>query len=146
MISTLFRTLISTLTSHRKLALENLALRQQIIVLQRSVKRPRLKKIDRVSWMLLSKTWSDWANTLTLVKPDTVVRWHRQGHGRPAAPSEVRQLIRGMSQANSLWGVTLPGRFYSTYAPEATIAGIGMRDRLVDRQQQGRAPARRILR
>jgi hypothetical protein len=117
MISTLFRTLTSSLATHRKLALENLALRQQLVVLQRSVKRPRLKTTDRVFWVLLSRTWSDWANTLTLVKPDTVVRWHRKGfklywtwtsrrkgHGRPAVPAEIRQLIRRISQANSLWG------------------------------------------
>ena len=117
MISTLFRTLFSVLGTHRKLALENLALRQQIVVLQRSVKRPRLKKSDRVFWVLLSKTWNDWAKTLTLVKPDTVVRWHRKGfrlywtwksrwkgQGRPAVPAEVRRLIRRMSQANSRWG------------------------------------------
>ena len=117
MISTLFRTLISSVTTHHKLALENLALRQQIVVLQRSIKRPRLKKTDRVFWVLLSQIWGDWANTLTLVKPDTVVRWHRKGfklywtwksrrngHGRPAVPSEVLQLIRRMSQTNSLWG------------------------------------------
>ena len=67
--------------------------------------------------MLLAKIWNDWANTLILVKPDTVVRWHRKGfrlywtwnsrrkgHGRPAVPSEIRQLIRRMSQANSRWG------------------------------------------
>ena len=64
MMSTLLRTLISSLATHRKLALENLALRQQIVVLQRSVKRPRLKKTDRVFWVLLSKMWDDWANTL----------------------------------------------------------------------------------
>jgi hypothetical protein len=79
MISTLFRTLLSVLATQCKLALENLALRQQIVVLQCSVKRPRLKKTDRVFWVLLSKIWDDWANTLTLVKPDTVVRWHRKG-------------------------------------------------------------------
>jgi len=45
-------------------------------VLQRSVKRPRLKKTDRVFWVLLSKVWNDWTETLTLVKPDTVGRWH----------------------------------------------------------------------
>ena len=71
MISTLLRTLISTLASHRKLALENLALRQQIAVLQRSVKRPRLKKSDRLFWALLSRIWTDWAETLTIVKPET---------------------------------------------------------------------------
>ena len=73
-----FRTLISVLGTHRKLAFENLALRQQIAVLQRSVKRPRLKKSDRVFWVLLAKLWNDWAKTLTLVQPDTVVRWHRR--------------------------------------------------------------------
>jgi len=117
MISTLFRTLFSVLGSQRKLALENLALRQQIVVLRRSVKRPRLKRTDRVFWVLLSRTWSDWANTLILVKPDTVVRWHRtgfrvywtwksrhRGDGRPAVPRRVRDLIRRISKANSLWG------------------------------------------
>jgi len=117
MISTLFRTLISALGPQRDLALENLALRQQIAVLQRSVKRPRLKKIDRVFWAFLSKVWNDWTENLTLVKPDTVVRWHRKGFrlywtwksrqngkGRPAVASEIRGLIRKMSRANPLWG------------------------------------------
>ncbi len=117
MISTLLRTLISTLASHRQLALENLALRQQIAVLQRTTKRPRLKNSDRLFWVLLSKIWKDWAGGLAVVKPGTVIRWHRKGfrlywtwksrrkgHGRPAVPSEVRQLIRRMSQTNSRWG------------------------------------------
>ena len=73
MIATLVRTLVSVLGTHRKLALENLALRQQIAVLQRSVKRPRLKTTDRGFWVLLSKIWNDWTETLTLVKPDTVI-------------------------------------------------------------------------
>jgi len=117
MISTLLRTLISTLTSHRALALENLALRQQIAVLQRSVKRPRLKNSDRLFWVLLAKIWKDWTDALAVVKPETVIRWHRKGfklywtwksrrrgHGRPAVSSEVRELIRKMSRANPLWG------------------------------------------
>ena len=117
MISTLLRTLISTLTSHRALALENLALRQQIAVLQRSVKRPRLKNSDRLFWVLLAKIWKDWTDALTVVKPETVIRWHRKGfklywtwksrrrgHGRPAVSSEIRELIRKMSRANPLWG------------------------------------------
>jgi len=73
MVSTLLRTLISMLATHRQLALENLALRQQIAVLQRSVKRPRLKKSDRLFLVLLSRAWTDWAKTLTLVKPETVI-------------------------------------------------------------------------
>jgi transposase InsO family protein len=67
--------------------------------------------------VLLSKIWKDWADALTFVKPETVIRWHRKGfklywtwksrrkgHGRPAVSSELRELIRKMSQANPLWG------------------------------------------
>ena len=117
MISTLLRTLISTLASHRKLVLENLALRQQIVVLQRFAKRPRLKTQDRVFWVLLSRIWSGWRDSLSVVKPETVIRWHRKGfrlywtwksrrtgQGRPAVSPEVRELIRTMSRANRLWG------------------------------------------
>jgi len=60
MISTLLGTLISTLASHRKLVLENLALRQQIAVLRRSVKRPHLRKSDRLFWALLFRIWTNW--------------------------------------------------------------------------------------
>ncbi len=117
MISTLFRSLISALSSHRKLALENLALRQQLSVLRRSVKRPHLKSRDRLFWVLLSTIWTDWAEMLTIVKPETVIRWHRKGFrlywtwksrrtgkGRPAVALEIRELIRKMSRANPLWG------------------------------------------
>jgi transposase InsO family protein len=117
MISTLLRSLISTLASHRKLALENLALRQQIAVLRRSVNRPHLKKGDRLFWALLSRIWTNWAETLTIVKPETVIRWHRKGFrlywtwksrrkgkGRPAVASAIRELIRKMSWANPCWG------------------------------------------
>jgi len=79
MISTLFRTLISMLATQRQLALENLALRQQIAVLQRSVTRPHLKTRDRLFWVLLPRVWTEWAEALTLVKPETVIRWHRKG-------------------------------------------------------------------
>jgi hypothetical protein len=74
MISTLLRTLISVLATRQELALENLALRQQIAVLQRSVKRPHLKNHDRLFWALLSRIWKDWAEVLTVVKPETVIR------------------------------------------------------------------------
>ncbi len=79
MITTLLRALLSALSSHRKLALENLALRQQIAVLQRSIKRPRLKKSDRLFWVLLRRFWKEWANSLAVVKPGTVIGWHRKG-------------------------------------------------------------------
>jgi hypothetical protein len=60
--------------------LENLALRHQIGVLQRSAsKRPKLTPLDRVLWAWLSGIWSDWRSALAIVKPETVVAWHRAG-------------------------------------------------------------------
>ena len=117
MISTLLRTLISALSAQRSLALENLALRQQIAVLQRGSRRPLLKDTDRLFWCFLSKIWQGWAHALVIVKPETVISWHRRGfrhywtrksscknRGRPPVAPEVRRLIRTMSQANPLWG------------------------------------------
>ncbi len=100
------------------LTAENLALRHQLGVLQRSVKRPRLRRRDRILWVWLSRLWADWQSSLVIVKPETVVGWHRQGFklywrwksrsgkvGRPKIEAEVRRLIRRMSQENPLWGV-----------------------------------------
>jgi putative transposase len=61
------------------LAAENLALRQQLAVLQVLAKRPRLRKRDRIFWVWLSWLWSDWRSSLMIVKPETVIRWHREG-------------------------------------------------------------------
>jgi putative transposase len=63
---------------HRAVALENLALRQQLAVLRRTGTRPHLRSTDRMFWMLLVKAWRDWRSALIVVQPDTVVRWHRQ--------------------------------------------------------------------
>ena len=105
------------LAGRAALVTENLALRHQLAVLRRSVSRPRLRRRDRILWAWLSRIWKDWRSSLVIVKPDTVVSWHRQGFrlywrwksrhrgdGRPAVPREVRDLIRRMSKANSLWG------------------------------------------
>jgi transposase InsO family protein len=98
------------------LAAENLALRQQLAVLKRSVSRPKLQARDRFFWTLLSRFWSGWRSALVIVSPDTVVRWHRQGFrlfwrwksrgqpGRPTLAREVQQLIRRLSRDNPLWG------------------------------------------
>jgi hypothetical protein len=96
--------------------LENLALRHQIGVLQRSVKkRPRLTAADRILWAWLCGIWSDWRSALVIVKPETVIAWHRKGFrlfwtwkirhgqaGRPAVSKEVRDLIRKMFYENPL--------------------------------------------
>ena len=117
MLFIILRTIISALRSHRALALEHLALRHQLAVLRRSAKRPRLTNRDRILWVILSRFWADWRRPLTFVQPETVIRWHRRGFrlywrwksrprwpGRQRVPKEVRDLIRGMSRSNPLWG------------------------------------------
>ena len=110
-------TLLSLLKTRQKLLLENLALRQQLAVLNRSAKRPQLRPSDRIFWIVLSRIWRHWSETLLIVQPATVVHWHRQGFrwywtwksrvqrlGRPSLDPMVRELIRKMSRANPLWG------------------------------------------
>lgn len=117
MILALLRGSLSALATRQRLVLENLALRQQLAVLQRDSKRPRLNKADRVFWITLSRFWAGWASALTLVKPETVIGWHRKGfrlywkwrsrstrRGRPKVLLETRELIREMSRANPTWG------------------------------------------
>ncbi len=96
--------------------IENLALRQQLATLA-SRRRPVIRPADRAFWILLRRFWSGWAESLAIVRPDTVVRWHRAGFriywnwlsrrgrrsGRPPLPREVRALIRRMATENS-WG------------------------------------------
>jgi transposase InsO family protein len=107
----------SALKSRATLQLENLALRHQLGVLRRSVKRPKLTSVDRLLWTWLSELWSDWQSSLMIVKPETVIAWHRKGFrlfwtwkvrhgrpGRPTVPKDVRALIRKMSRENPLWG------------------------------------------
>lgn len=61
------------------LAAEILALRHQLAVLQRTTpKRPRLRAIDRLLWMVLSSVWPNWRQAMQMVRPATVVRWHRR--------------------------------------------------------------------
>ena len=103
--------------SRSNLIIENLALRQQLTVQQRTIKRPKLKRQDRLFWAWLSQTWPDWKSTLIVVKPETVIKWHRQGFklywrwksgvgkaGRPKISREIRDLIRQMSRENPTWG------------------------------------------
>ena len=120
----LFLALSWTLLSvfkHRRdlgdLALENFALRQQLIVFKRLHPRPQLHHRDRLFWAWLSRIWSSWRESLIIVRPETVIGWHRQafsffwtkishrkGAGRPPVSSHVRALIKQMSEANPTWG------------------------------------------
>ncbi len=101
----------------RALALENLALRQQLAVYRRAHRRPRLRSADRAFWVWISRLWDGWKTTLILVKPETVIRWHRQGFklywrwrsrtrrpGRPRIPPEHIAFIRRMSRDHPTWG------------------------------------------
>jgi len=110
-------TLRTAARSRAELQLEVLALRHQLQVLQRTrPRRVRLAKTDRWLWVVLSRIWTGWRTTLVVVKPETVIAWHRQGFrlwwtwksrrrmGRPTVPADVRTLIRTMSQANPRWG------------------------------------------
>ena len=109
-------TLRSVVRTHRELALENLVLRQQLAVWKARQPRPRLTDMDRIFWVFLSRLWTSWRHSLQVVRPETVVGWHRQGFrrywswksrrrwGRPAIGRDLRDLIRQMSRANPLWG------------------------------------------
>jgi putative transposase len=115
LLRSLFLAALAFVETRRQLAVEILALRHQLGVLKRSVKRPRLTNVDRGLWVLLSRRWSSWSDALIIVKPATVIRWHRAGFGRywtwrsrpkggrPAIDPEVRRLIKRMATAN-LWG------------------------------------------
>src|SRR5438552_7040940 len=120
----MFEVLISFLLSFRVYfrtrsdnQLEILALRHQIGVLQRKTPKPKLKPADRRVWVWLSQWWPRWRSALVMVKPATVIDWHRRGirwywtwrvrhghAGRPSVPQETRELIRILSRNNSTWG------------------------------------------
>src|SRR5262245_14464563 len=120
MISVLVSMILSIrswLRSRAELQLELLALRHQLYVLNRSrTHRLRLATADRWLWTWLSRAWPAWRTALVIVKPETVIAWHRQGFrlfwtwksrrrlGRPTLPTDVRELIRMMSERNPLWG------------------------------------------
>jgi putative transposase len=103
--------------SRAALQLEIIALRHQLGVLQRSVKRPKLTPADRLLWAWLSTVWEDWKSGVFIMKASTVLGWHHKGfrlfwtwkirrgkRGRPSVPKQVRELIRTMSRDNPLWG------------------------------------------
>ncbi len=110
--------LINALVVDRsRLALENAALRQQIVVLKRSVTRAKINDSDRVFWILMRRLLDSWRETLLIVKPETVIKWHRKGWryfwhrksllgnpGRPKIDPDVIELIRRMSRDNATWG------------------------------------------
>ena len=98
------------------IAVEIIALRQQVAVLKRKRPRPPLRSLDRLFWMILRTSWSRWRDALVIVKPETVVGWHRASFrlywrwksrprgGRPRITPELRALIRRLAHENTNWG------------------------------------------
>jgi len=96
---------------------ENMALRHQLSCLIHRERQPKLRPVDRVFWVLLSRFWNGWKESLAIVKPATVLAWHRKGFrlfwrwksrkrglGRPRIPLEIRRLIIEMATMNVGWG------------------------------------------
>lgn len=130
--------------SRAALVAENLALRQQLAVFRASGLQPKLRKRNRIFWVWMSWLWSDWRSWLVIVKPETVIRWHREGFklywrwksrkklGRPKTDKGIRDLIRRMAQENPTWGAP---RIQSELAllghtiAESTVAKYMQRER-----------------
>jgi len=98
----------------RSIEADNLVLRRQLALYkERGIRPRRIDELTRLSLGWLSR-WCDWRSCLVVVRPETVVRWHRAGWrlvwryksrpGRPPIPLEIRGLIRRFARENPLWG------------------------------------------
>jgi putative transposase len=112
LLTAIVHAIVALLRHRASLVAENLALRQQLAVLRRAAPRPRLRAVDRAFWVALSRTWSRWAETVVIVKPETVIGWHRRGFvrfwarhsrcaGRPPIAPAIVELI--VAQENPTW-------------------------------------------
>jgi transposase InsO family protein len=129
LILTLLRSLLSGCQYRSWLVLENLALRHQLAVLNRQLRKPKLRPADRLLWVGLRRFWSQWQEALLLFQPQTVIAWHRRGFhlfwrwksrprlGRPSSNGELIALIRRMWQENPTWG---------SWRIQAELAKLGM--------------------
>ncbi len=112
----LLRALVGLFRSRAALLAENAMLRQQVIVLRRAVPRPRLKAHDRLGISAITKVFPSLLAAVAIVRPETVLRWHRslwkllwrrrsrRPIGRPPIDADTRSLIRRMWKENPLWG------------------------------------------
>ncbi len=111
-VALLYR-MLAFIRSREEQAIVELALRQQLATYAHERRRPRLSPFDRTFWVVLSRLWPRWKNHLVVVRPETVVRWHRQGFrrywrsistpgpGRPPISREVQELIVRMATENA---------------------------------------------
>ena len=145
-IKNCYRWLFSKLNIIGRLTAENVALRQQLIVLKRNHKRPVLKVRGRLFWVLLSRIWTGWRDVVYVVQPDTVIRWHKRAfkfywrrksergkHGRPSLDPEFRAIVLKMAEANPLWGAP-------TIHGELLKLGIDISQRTVSKLIRQRTP------
>jgi hypothetical protein len=137
----------AALRDRSDLLAEHLLLRHQLAVLTRPTRRrPRLRTRDRLLWVLARRLRRDWREHLVLVRPETVVRWHRHAWrlfwrwrsrtrlGRPRLSQEVRELIAAMARDNPLWGT-------ERIRGELLKLGLAVSNRSI-RRYRGRGPAR----
>jgi putative transposase len=142
----LLRVLPFLFGGHRQLALENLALRQQLAVYKRTATRPRLRATDRLFWVGLARAWAGWRQPLMIVTPNTVLRWQRRRFreywtklsarptgGRPPVHADIKALVTRMATANPLWGAP---RIHG----EILKLGIEVAERTVSRLMPKRRP------
>lgn len=112
LVTSIVLSAIALFRSRENQAIVELALRQQLSVYVHRHPRPRLSPLDRAFWVFLSRFWSHWRTALVLVRPETVIRWHRKafrgywrwiskpGPGRPPIPGETKALIVRMASEN----------------------------------------------
>jgi len=147
---------------HQQLALENLALRQQLAVYKRTIIRPPLRPTDRFFWIGLANIWTGWRQALVIVTPATVLRWQRRrfreywarlsarpAAGRPRVSRQIRALVVRMAQANPLWGaprihgelqklgIDVAERTVSRLLPEPPLAAVADVAHVPDQSRPG---------
>lgn len=132
--------------SKPQLIAENALLRQQLIVLQRTVKRPRFTRTDRARLVVLASRVRTWKDALLIVKPETLLHWHRQGFRlfgkrksktpsrEPKVPAETVALITEMTANNRLWGA-------ERIRGELLKVGIRVAKRTIQRYMRQARPA-----
>ena len=144
LVISILRSLPALVRSREEQAIVELALRQQLSVYSQNRPRPRLSPLDRTFWVVVSRLWPRWKEHLVVVRPETVIRWHRQGFrsywrsistpgpGRPPIPEETKALIVRMATENA-WraprihaellklGLTVSERTVSRYLPKKPV-------------------------
>jgi putative transposase len=147
LLALLLAVLRAALRDRAGLVAENLVLRHQLAVVTRPTrKRPRLRARDKALWVLIRRLWRDRRGSLVLVRPETVIGWHRRGWrlfwrwrsrgrgGRPKLDAEARELIATMARENPAWGS-------ERIRGELLKLGIAVSKRSIQRYR-GRGPAR----